>query len=166
VALAVFFLEHLEPRDGVAREILEVRLRLLDAVFDLLERLVGLEAVVGGDALDADFGEARDVLVGDLAAEVFEKRLQAPRISSEHALPGLRFLDVPVDALLDENALERIPVPLLLEFAELDLEFLLQEFARALDAAAEDFLHAEELRFVVAGRSRTRRRARAASGSS
>jgi hypothetical protein len=51
-----------------------------------LMRLVGLEAVVGGDALDADLGEARDVLVGDVAAEVFEEGLQAARGSPARTL--------------------------------------------------------------------------------
>ena len=60
----------------------------------------GLEAVVGGDALDADFGEARDVVVGDLAAELLEKRLQAGADFGEDAFPGLGFLDVAVDAFL------------------------------------------------------------------
>jgi hypothetical protein len=98
-------------------------------------RLVGLEAVVGGDALDADFGEARDVLLGHVAAELFQERLQAAADPRQHAFPGLRFLDEAVDTLLDEDALERVPVPLLLEFAELDLEFALEEFLGGLGAA-------------------------------
>ena len=151
MALAVFFLEHLEPRDGVAGEVLQVGLRLLHALLDLLHRLVGLEAVVGGDALDADLGEADDVVVGHLAAQLLEERLQAVADFREHALPGLRFLDAPVDALLDENALERIPVPLLFEFAELDLELALEERLRGIDAGLEDVADAEELRLVVAG---------------
>ena len=69
----------------------------------------------------------------------------------EHALPGLRFLDEPVDALLDEDALERIPVPLLLEFAELDLELALEQRLGRLGAGLEDVADAEELRLVVAG---------------
>ena len=130
---------------------LRCRLRLLDALLDLLHGLVGLEAVVGGDALDADFGEAGDVLLGDLAAELLEEGLQALADFVEHAFPGLGFLDAPVDALLDEDALERIPVPLLLEFAELDLEFALQQRLGGLDAALEDVADAEEVRLVVAG---------------
>jgi hypothetical protein len=113
--------------------------------------LVGLEAVVGGDALDADLGEADDVLVGHLAAELLEEGLQAAADLGEDALPGLRFLDEAVDALLDEDALEGIPVPLLLEFAELDLEFALEEFLGGLGAGLEDVADAEEDGFVVAG---------------
>ena len=69
----------------------------------------------------------------------------------EHAFPGLRFLDAPVDALLDEDALERIPVPLLLELAELDLELALEQRLGGLGAGLEDVADAEELRLVVAG---------------
>ena len=79
-----------------------------------------------------------------------EERLQALANLLEHALPGLRFLDVPIDALLDEDALERIPMPLLLQLAELDLELALQQLLRRLDARLEDVAHAEEVRLVVA----------------
>ncbi len=119
-------------------------LRLPHALFDLLHRLVGLETVVGGDALDADLGEAHDVLLGHLAAELLEKGFQAAANLGEDAFPGLGFLDEPVDALLDEDALERIPVPLLLEFAELDLEFALEEGLGGLDAGFEDVADAEK----------------------
>ena len=61
------------------------------------------------------------------AAELLEERLQALANLRQHALPRLRLLDAAVDALLDEDALERVPVPLLLQLAELDLELLLQQ---------------------------------------
>jgi hypothetical protein len=81
------------------------------------DRLVGLEPVVGGDALDADLGQPDDVVVGDRAAELLQEGLQALADLGQDALPGLRLLDPAVDALLDEDALERVPVPLLLELA-------------------------------------------------
>ena len=40
---------------------------------------------------------------------------------------------------------------LLFEFGEFDLELALEEFARGLDAALENFADAEKLRFVVVG---------------
>ena len=69
-------------------------------------------------------------------AQRFQERLQAFANFLEHALPRLRFLDPPVDPLLDEDALERIPVPLLLEFAQLDLELALQQRLRLVRARA------------------------------
>ena len=78
------------------------------------------------------------------------KGFRPSRISVEDALPGLRFLDLPVDPLLDEDALEGVPVPLLLEFAEPDLELLLEQRLRRVDAALEDVADAEEERLVVA----------------
>ena len=61
---AIFCLEHLEPRNGVTGQILEVRLGLFDPLLDLLHRLFGLEAIVRGDALDPDLRQPDDVLVG------------------------------------------------------------------------------------------------------
>jgi hypothetical protein len=52
-------------------------LRLLDLRLNLLDRLIRLEAVVGRDALDPDFGQARDVVGRDLAAQLLQERLQA-----------------------------------------------------------------------------------------
>ena len=150
-ALAVFFLEHLKPGDRVAGEVLEVALGLLDAGLDLLHGFLGLEAVVGGYALDADLGEADDILFGDLAAELADERFQALANFLEDAFPGRRFLDVPVDPLLDEDAFEGIPMPLLFEFAELDVEFALQQCLGGVDAGFEDVANAEEVGLVVAG---------------
>jgi len=74
-ALAVFFLEHLEPCDRAGGQVPEVAPGFLDTDLDLLHGLLGLEAVVGGDPLDADLGEADDILFGDLAAELLEEGL-------------------------------------------------------------------------------------------
>jgi hypothetical protein len=85
-----------------------------------------------------------------------QERLQPLADLLQHAFPGLRLLDPAVDALLDEDAFERIPVPLLLEFAELDLEFALEQRLGLVDRAAlEDFADAEEFRPVESGRSAT-----------
>ena len=86
-ALAVFFLEHLEPSDGVSGEILEVDLRFLHTRFNFLEGLICLKAIIGRNSFDADFREARDILIGDGSAELFDERLEAPANFSEHALP-------------------------------------------------------------------------------
>ena len=88
-ALAVFFLQGLEPLDRVVDQVGEVVFHALDVLFDLLDLLVGLEAVVGGDALDADLGQARDVLLGHLAAQLLDKRLQTLANLGEHFLPRL-----------------------------------------------------------------------------
>ena len=92
----------------------------------------------------------------DLAAELLEEGLQSFANFLEHAFPGLRFLDQPVDALLDENAFERIPVPLLLELAELDLQLPLEQRPGLFGAGLENVAHAEKVRLVVARLGRAR----------
>ena len=126
-------------------------LGLLHAVLDSLHGLVGLEAIVGRDAFDTDLREADDVFRGHLAAKLIEKGFQATADLAQHTLPSLRLLDVPIDALFDENAFERIPVPLLLQLGELDLQFAFQQRLGRLGAGLEDVAHAEEVRLVIAG---------------
>jgi hypothetical protein len=90
-ALAVLLGEALKPGDGVVDEVGEVVLCLLDVDLDLFDLLVGLESVVLRDALDADLGEAGEVVVGDGAAEELEEGLQALADLGEDVLPSLDF---------------------------------------------------------------------------
>ena len=78
-------------------------------------------------------------------------------IALMHRLPGLALLDVAVDAVLDEDLLQRAEVPLLLEFAEPDLELQLEQVAGLLRGAPEDLGDAEELRLAVGDHAGVRR---------
>src|SRR6187549_2388168 len=69
-AFAILFLKHLEPGNRIGRQALEVSLRILDALLDLLHRFFSLEAIVSGDSFDADLGKANNVLVRDFATEL------------------------------------------------------------------------------------------------
>ena len=122
-----FSCERLEPLDRVGREVRRSCFTSFIPSSIFFSCLVGLEAVVGGDALDPDLGQADDVVVPVTAAQLLDEGLQPFADLGQDALPGLGLLDPAVDALLDEDALERVPVPLLLELARADLQLLLQE---------------------------------------
>ena len=156
-ALSVALLDSFIPLDGVGGEALEVLFRLGDLVLESAEVFVGLEGVELGDALDTDFGEADDVLLGDFTAEETEVGAQPGPDFLDDGFPGFAFLDAAVNALLDEDLLEAGKMPLLLEFAELDLELLTDQVAGLLGAVLEDLGDAEEAGFVVLNDAGVRR---------
>ena len=131
-----------------------VRLRRFFSVSSMVfssdsDFLVGLEGVELGDALDLDLGEADDVVLGDLALEEFLEGLQAVVDGLDDGFPGVALLDVAVDAVFDEDLLQRAEVPFFGEFAEFDLEFQLEQLAGLVGDAAEDVRDAEELRLAI-----------------
>ena len=75
---AVFLLQLLEILDGVVDQVGELVLRLLDLLLQVLDVLVGLEAVVLRDALDLDLGEPHDVLVRHRAAQLLQVAASGP----------------------------------------------------------------------------------------
>ena len=60
------------PFDGIVRQMLQVVLDLLYLHFQIGNPLVRFIRVELGNALDADFGQTGDVLIGDRADEVFD----------------------------------------------------------------------------------------------
>ena len=81
------------------------------------------------DAADADLQQAFDVGIGDGAEQLPLEGNKAFIHRRDDGLVGFAFLDELVDAFLDEDALKRIPVPLLLELAELAQPLLQPRFA-------------------------------------
>ena len=74
-----------------------------------------------------------------------------------HALHGLFGLDALVDALLDEDAVERARVEKVVELAEPDLLLALRELHEPLDVGAEDLRHLHQPRAAVDEHHRARR---------
>ena len=85
---------------------LKVVLDLVDVPFQRRDALIGFETVEFGDALDADFSQTGHVLVGHFAQQVFDVGLQAFMDGGQNLLPRLAFLDVAVDAVLNEDLLQ------------------------------------------------------------
>ena len=54
-----------------------------------------------------------------------------------------------VDAVLEEDALQGVVVPLVLQFAELDLQLTAQELAGVVRVVLEDVVDGQELRLVL-----------------
>ena len=85
-----------------------------------------------GNPLDPDFGQADDIFFGHRALEVFGVGLQPFADGRDHAFPCFLLFNKAVDPVLDEDALERLEMPVFLEFAQLDLEFLFEQVNRTM----------------------------------
>ena len=58
---------------------------------------------------------------------MLDVRLQALVDRLDHGFPGLTFLNVAIDTLLDEDLFQRGEVPFLFQLAETNFEFLTQQ---------------------------------------
>ena len=126
-SLAVLFLELAEVADGILGELGKVFLDFLDLVLDGLDLLVGPKGIVLGDALDSDFKQAEDVVLRDLPPEKLLVGLEALVDGRDDPFPSLFLLDVAVDAFLDEDFLKGGEMPLLVQFAQTDFQFLAEQ---------------------------------------
>ena len=143
-AFAILVFEFLEPINGVLRQVLEVVLDLLNVPFQRSNALVGLEAVELRYALDADFCEACHILVRHFTQQMLDVRFQAFVNGRENLLPRFAFLDVAVNAVLNEDFFKRSEVPRLLEFSKLNFELALEQVACAVGTDPEDVRDAHE----------------------
>ena len=122
---------------------------LFDLVFEAADEFVGFEGIELRDTLDLDLGEPDDVLLGDFAEKHAEVRAEALPDLFDDRFPGFAFLDASIDPLLDEDFFETGKMPLLLEFSQLDFEFLLEEFPGLLGAVLENLADPEKAGLVV-----------------
>ena len=131
---------------------------MLDIVFQGFDfRLIGgnlLVAFVGVEFQNTahlDFEKPHDIVVGNLAEEIFYILFEpAPDMGdSLLAVLGLFVAFFLVDAFFNENALEGGEMELLAHLAELDFEFGVEYGAGALHAVAKHVGDTEEMRLVV-----------------
>ena len=109
--LAELLLQLAVPLHRVVGEVGQVVLDLVDLHLEVGDALIGLLGVELGDALDPDLGQARDILVGDRTDQMLDVRFESGVDGLQDGLPGLALLDVAVDAVLDEDLLQRSEVP-------------------------------------------------------
>ena len=151
MVLAVLVLEELEPLCGDLRQVGEVAVDVLNLGLDAGHELVGLVLVELKDALHLDFQKAEDVVLRHLAHHLgIVWRQAVVDVLTDGVDVGslLEFL-VLIDALLDEDFLQRAEVQLFEEFALTDLQFLSDEVLGAVGGVAQHVADGEELRFVV-----------------
>ena len=118
---AVFVLEHLEPTDGVIGQVVDIVLRGLDLLGQILHQLVRLLGIELRDTNHANFEQTLDILAAHLT-----NQLRLPRVKrlvdKRHQLVFVRRCLVAlllVDTILDKNFLQRG-----IEIAFLQLRFL------------------------------------------
>ena len=132
-APAVLLQQHLVPRDGVFGQVFQVVLHLFKLLLQGGHPLVGLEFIVLGNSLDANLGEADDVVFGDGAQQfdalvsgfflllgVAEEFFEAGLDDVDHFGEILGLFDVAVNALLDKDLLQAGEVEFFLQFLFFD----------------------------------------------
>ena len=150
MVLAVFLLEGTEPVDGVLRQVLELVPHVLHLVLQGVDLLVQGLGVELGNLADRLLHELQDVVHHDLAVEEVLVLLHLGEDVVELLLPvALVLLQHLVDAVLEEDALQGVVVPLVLQLAELDLQLTAQEFAGVERVVLEDVVDGQELRLVL-----------------
>ena len=112
-----------EVADHVLGQVLQILPRLRQVILHLLHFLAMLVDVEKRDAADAHGQEALDIRVRKLANQLLAERLETLVHGGHNGLIGLALLDLLVDALLDENALQRPEMELILELGLPELEF-------------------------------------------
>src|SRR5690606_41500857 len=64
---------------------------------------------------------------------------------SNNAFPSFLFLNVAIDSVFYENALQRSKMPLFFQLIQLDFQFTFQQFHRAVRTSARSEEHTSEL---------------------
>ena len=147
----VFVLDVLEPVGRHLHHVVQVAVDASNLFVDAGNQLVGLVLVEFQDALHLDFEQSQDVVLGHLAHHLRVVRRQAVVNMFAHRVDVRCLLKFPVfiDALLDEDLLQRAEVQLLQQFVAFDLQFLSDEAHGAVHRVAQHVAHGEELRLVV-----------------
>ena len=151
MVFAVLVLEELEPVGRHFREVCQVAVYLLDLCLQAGHELVGLVFAELQDALHLDLQQFEDVVLGYFA---YQGRVVWGETLVDMLTDGvdrgcLFKLLILVDALFDEDFLQRLEVQLFKEFVFADLEFLSYQVLRAVYAMAEHVADGEELGLVV-----------------
>ena len=150
MVLAILLLEHLKPLRRDACHLAQV---LLDAGY--LGPYLGDQFLVFvlrelGDALHLDLQQAQQVLAPYCAHEARVERLQSLVDVGDELVRVLGVLErlALIDALLDEDLLQRGKEELLLQLVAPDLQFLAQQFLGVVHVAAQYVADGEKLWFL------------------
>ena len=147
----VFALDELKPANGDIRHAAQVLVDALDLVLDAGNEFVALVLAELRNALHLDFQQAQDVFLAHLADKLRIERgkpfvdVFAKGIAGGGVLKGFSF----VDALLDEDALQGGKEQLFFQFGLAYLQFLAQQFLRALNRMLQHIAHRQEARLMV-----------------
>ena len=151
VRLAVFGFEHLEPRDGIVREVVEVLHARFDLLLQVLHQFVRLLGVELGDTDHADLEELLDIFGAHLADELrFEGREGGIDELDEFLLVRRRLVALLlIDTVLDEDLLQRGVEILLLQLGFLYLQLPFEERLGVIRGESEEVADGGEDRFLV-----------------
>ena len=151
MVFAVFVFQELEPVDGYFHHVRKLPVNIFNFFFDACNEFIGLVLVELQYALHLYFHEPQDVFFGYLANHlriVWCEPVVDMFADGVHVGRVFEFL-VFVDALLDEDFLQRVEMQLFQEFSLPDFQFTAQKSHRAVDRVAEHVGNRQELRLVV-----------------
>ena len=109
---AIFVFNSLKVCNGIVNQVVQVFLYGGNVVFDCNQSVVGSVAVVFGYAVYWYFSKAMNIVYGNFSYQVFDKGLQAFHYCIVNRLIGSTFFHFLIYALLDEDSLQRNPIPL------------------------------------------------------
>ena len=134
--LTVFLLDVQEIVNGVVHDMVEVVMRLFHPFFELGQLLVGLLDIKFGDLADWFLAELFYILAGNLAFQQLAVLVEASFNSSKLIVPSLVILvfQFLIDTFLEENLLQRHPMPAILQLVNQDTKFKTEEFHCAVSA--------------------------------
>ena len=151
MVLAVFLLDEAEPVAGHLHHVVQLAVDLLYLLLDAGDELVGLVLVELQDAGHLDFHQAQDVFLRYLAYHLgvpWGESFVDPQTGLVHRL-GILELSVLVDALLDEDTLQRGEVQALHQLALADETLLPEQLQRGIDISLEHLAYGEETGLAV-----------------
>ena len=159
LAFAILLQDVLEVVHGVVNDMFLVVLAGRDALFEFLQELVGLFAVVMAYTADRDFDELADFFVCNFfAVQALEVRREPFANEVDNLFTVLGLLDDLVDFLLDKDLFERGHVPLVFEVLEFVGEFPFQKLDGVFRVQLEDVRDAHEFRVLVDNDASARRK--------
>ncbi len=139
VVLSVFLLQGFEPVDGVFGQVREIVPHVLHLVLQGVDLLVQGLGVELGNLAHRLLHEFQDVVHHDFAVEKVLVLLHLGEDVLQLLVPvALVLLQHLVDAVLEEDALQGVVVPLVLQLAEFDLQFPAQQVAGVHGVILED----------------------------
>ena len=149
--LAILFFDEAEPVDGDVGHVRQVVLNIFQFGLNLRHQLVGLVFIKLQDALHLYLHEAKDIVACHLTNKVF---LKGRKFLVDKGYGGIHIGSIFkaalfVDALFNEDALERCKEQLLKQFGTTYVQFFAQQAHGAVNAVAQHVAHREEAWFIV-----------------
>ena len=159
MVFAVLVLEELEPTGCHFCEVSQVSVYLLNLRLDAGHQLVGLVLAELQNTLHPDFQQFKDIVLRDFTDEGGVIGRQSFIDMFANGVEGrclFKFL-VLIDALFDEDFLQRLEVVLLQKFVLADFQLLTYKVLRAVCRMAQHIADSEEFRLVILDHATVRR---------